>query len=285
MKDWRAWAVFTTVIVAYAVTLIVAIVFKDQLQQKWIDTLVGFYTSWSTSVLFFTLVGIAALIYSTPSQPDTISFSERVRSFYGSLAPTVLRDYARDQMKKFGGFNKSLDRELEITEYNSNLEAYKIECRSIFFIKNIFLDVEYEDDPTLRILVDKFQNPPTPMGQMHWIYLNQQNVLGGGVQDIPEEGFSRPLAIKIQPDSEMEYKYKYWVWHKIDTESNQRPKRVTVESRTKIRNSMASGIVPVRLLDETRTVEIGPGQEYVFPPIRNATPNDLIFRFELGRPG
>lgn len=282
-KDWRAWAVVFAVVLAYAIAVAVGIGLDRHLHDQQINVWISFYSSWVASLLFFTIVGIAALVYSAPLQPDTTAFDERVRMFYGNLAPRMLREYAREHLKKLCGYNQSAERELEVQRYDNQLDAYCVEARSLFMVRNFLPDVPYHDRARLNIFVDTFSRPPVPMGRMQWIYVDGRNVLGGG-QDISASGFSEDVDFEIPPDSEIKYEYKYWVWHKVGEENNQRPKRVTVLSKTKIRNSMPSGIIPITLPDSGKVIEIAPGEEYIFSAVPDATPNDLIFRFVLGAP-
>lgn len=284
LRDGRTWFLIGALALAYVISVILGYSLQDELAADRGMVWRNFYASWVQDVIFFTIVGVAVIAYTEPLRAESATFDERIQAFYGRRAPRPLRDYAKVQLTRYGGYAPHAERTMVIKDFDPERDAYKIEVRSKFFIRNLF-DVEYVDEPPLQILPDSFDDPPSPFGEVEWITVGGQEQIGEGPQMIDHErGFYRKVNIRIPKGGAVEYEYRYWLWMKAGEKNSQRPQRVVELFNTKIRN--ATGHVTVKMEVENGDipdVELKPGESYQFKPVHDATPQDTLFVFCIAK--
>lgn len=285
LRDWRYRGVILAVAIAYGVTIWLGYGLSESLVENREVVWLSFYASWVQDIIFFSLVGIAVIAYTAPYRADSSTFDERVMAFYGTNSPKLLRDYAKDELQRFGGYSPSGERTWTIKEFDAACQGFKVEMYVKQVIKNIF-DVDYSDAPETSVIPDKFDNPPSPLGEIEWIAVNDQGQLPSGREEIlPDKGWRRRINLNIPAHGEITLEAKQWLWIKAGEECGFKPNRVVEKFDMVIRNSMNNQSVIITIADEDGgAVTIAAGQNRRLLPVQNVTPNDRIFVVILDPP-
>ncbi|UTW53321.1 hypothetical protein KFF05_08250 [bacterium SCSIO 12827] len=280
LKDSRVLLVVGAVVVAYAASGIGGYFYSDLLHVNADAIVVAVYASWVQDVLFFSLVGIAVLAFTAPFRPDIATFDERIIAFYGSRSPKPLRDYAKEELKRYGGYSPYAERSWTISDYREDINAFKISANVKYNVKNIF-DVEYYDNPKMSVRPDKFDIDVGVVGEVEWISVNDVGQLANGREAIDSErGWNGSIDLRIPPNGDVLLDCQYWIWAGAGVECGFTPQRVVEHFDMVVRNSTDG--VPIKLgLTGGKIVDIRPGEVYKMAPEENATPNDRIFVLSL----
>ncbi|HEX9808871.1 MAG TPA: hypothetical protein VGC25_04620 [Alphaproteobacteria bacterium] len=242
---------------------------------------IAFYASWVQDIVFFSIVGIAVMIYTAPFSADSATFDERVIAFYGTSAPAALRDYAKHELRRFGGFATEGRRTWEIREYRKDIDAFRIEVEIKYEIKNL-LDVEYLDKGNVEIRPDEFEKPPNLLGEVQIIAINGASKLQAGPEPIPKGGYSKPIETSIGPYGTGSYLAKYWIWGKRGEECGFTPRRVTENFTMEVFNVMNDCAVKLMIGDHgDDEIILQPGTMEALSPVSGATPRTRIFVMTL----
>ena len=285
LRDWRYKFVLLAIVIAYGATFVFGFWLEDLLAVNRDMIRLSFYASWVQDIVFFTLVGLAVIAYTAPFRADSSTFDERVMAFYGTNSPKSLRDYAKEELQRFGGYSPSAERTWVIKEFDADRRAYKVEMYVKQVIKNIF-DVEYTDAPKTGVEPDKFDDPPSPLGEIEWVAINDHGQLPSGREEIlPDVGWSRRISLNIPAHSEITFEAKHWIWVKAGVESGFRPNRVVEKFDMIIRNTMDNESVKLIISSQDEgDVTLAAGGNHRMLPVQNVTPKDRIFVVRLDPP-
>lgn len=285
MRDRQFRLVLIAILIAYGATVGLGFWLKELLFVNKDMVWLSFYASWVQDIIFFSLVGVAVVAYTAPFRADSATFDERIMAFYGRNSPKPLREYAKGELTRYGGYAPTAERVWTIKEYDSEIEAYKVEVEVRYLIKNL-LDVDYFDNPPVRVIPDTFEDPPAPLGEVEWVAIGQVGQLPDGREEIKHgEEWTRTFNLNIEPHGEKAFEAKYWLWIKAGIESGSIPNRVVEKFDMKIINATTDVIVKMKIVNGGSAQEtLAPGEIYKFFQVQDATPNDRIFVVQLDPP-
>ncbi len=278
------WTIYVLIslVVTYAVSIWLGFYISDELTNQKESVWVGFYASWVQDVIFFSIVGVAVFLHSIPYSADNATFDERIIAFYGNNTPKSLRDYAKSEFVRYGGYTVKAKRRIVIFEYDDVRDAFRIEYETTQEIKNLF-DIQYEDSPVNQIIPAKgFDDPPEPFGVVSYINLGGKNVIPEGTnRNIPSDGSAWKLKVplSISPNGSTTFENRYWVWVKAAEQHNYTPNRVVAEFDLTIQNTISDKKVIVKT--EKNDLLLGPGDILSLETEVDVTPHNEIFRFSL----
>ncbi len=287
LRDWRIWFLAAALLLTYVYTICIWVRTYDSVGGDNIAFWTGFYSSWMQDVAFFSIVGLAVLIFTAPFRPDRAHFDQRIQAFYGTGAPHTLREYAKNQLTRYAGYSPVATRKFTVLEYSKDYSAYKVEVENSFDIVNLFKDVHYKDDPWVRIGPDSFIgcSAPDPVGEVQWISLGDIEQLTCPVAITLDGGFKQQIEFKIGPGERLQYQYRYWMWMRTEIDHQMQPQRVVEKFDFAIRSLMSEqGKIGIQPKGENNTSILNPGEVYRFPTARNATPEGAIFQFRFANP-
>lgn len=282
LRNPRSWFIIGAIVVVYVTAGVLGLVLKEILTQGTDNVLLSFYSAWVEDIIFFTIIGIAVMAYTEPFRPDSAAFHERIRAFYGTRAPRALQEYAKEELKRYGGYCPSALRVMTITEYNEALNSFKVEVYGKFIIRNLFEDTDYHDKTLIQVTPDFYDDPPRPMGHILWITVDDDDKLATGVREILyPDGYNTKVDIDIAQNGEVEYEFQYWMWHKLGELNTHNPQRVVQDYKMKVRNLLSDMVVQIEYDATKESLEIGPGKTHLFDRIENATPREAVFKFRF----
>jgi hypothetical protein len=150
---------------AFLVSIIVTYIFakivhKENPPAFWF----GFYQSWTASLVFFSILGIAGTLVSL-YRPEKDEFGNRVKILFGGRQDESV-DFIIDAIRKIGYYSEAVERSYEIREYDKTNNAYKIKVTHKSITRDYYDDLAARDKAIWTLTPDPFPNPIDPVGQL-----------------------------------------------------------------------------------------------------------------------
>lgn len=285
IRGWRVLVVIGFFALGWVITFIVFWIFRETIDQPslWHEI----FVAWTGELLFFTIVGLAVTIVSLerPRDPRTENWRDRVRNLFGlSTVPECVAEFHRQSIEQIARYATNVRREIIIEEYDSTVDAYRVNIKQDFIIRNALHDTELTEKLPFRVEPDNIAlGPDRYLGRVFSV------VIGGSEKiqtftPIPAQGFSTDFMIPLRPGAEVAITVRYEVWMKANVPQRQRSVRF-VESMEIVFVSHVVHNVEVNVTGDGRgPLTLLPNQP--FPPyIYNATePRSLIIEYSFRPP-
>ena len=237
----------------------------------------GFYSSWVSNVIFFTLVGVAVAVVSL-RLPHSESFPNRLAIlFSGASGPAV--DSLSDKVRSLGFIYSSILREIFIEEYSKKYDAYRCYVKIESSMANLFGDVDATDKMRFNITPDKFpgRNKPNPLGNLVSIYVDDKEEILAEKREIEEDGIDLEQEFTVGSDDRT-FTLEYWIWIKVGEPMIYRPSRFCKEANCEIVNRLENHAGPLKLSygENDKEEEISYGKRIALDTSYNLSPGDRV---------
>ncbi|HTW52774.1 MAG TPA: hypothetical protein VME45_12875 [Stellaceae bacterium] len=292
--DYRILVVFIAIAVAVLITLVFAHLRVDEKSTTFWH---GFYESWTASIVFFAILGVAGTIVSL-YRPEKDAFEAKVRILCGGAMGSEV-DYIRENITKIGYFAESVVRTYTIVDWDPGRRAYEIEV-SHHSVNRNFFDDDASDTGRFALTPDPLGDPPLdPVGRLIEVNVDGKQVFGA--EDIPLAGIDQKWPVPLRKGGRVQVLVRHRAWYGVTVTHRFRPARfaktVTVKLRSELptvkpmfsatvyqrevvdfrRNEAGAKVLHQKALDPSITYEH-------IPSARNCLPNQPAFEFELKPP-
>jgi hypothetical protein len=280
--DNRTRIIALSLVISYVMTAAFAVkASSKEASSYW----ASFYPSWTSSIIFFTVVGFAAAIASL-HRPEKDHYATRVRILAsGKTGPAI--DYIAGKLQEIGFYSPETIKEYIFEEYREDISAYKVRQITTTYLKNIYDDVSSRDKAMLSITPDEFTNPPNPLGQLVRVTVDTEQKLA-----VPENitgPYKYGKDIQIATGKGTVVEIEHWTWMKVGEPNELTLRRFTENLKVTLINKIEMGSYLPRIGyhkdDRLQEVHLSYGVTQSIMEKINAAPGVEIPMFHLRSPG
>lgn len=234
-------------ILAVGAGLAIAVVVLVVLGFAWSGSAFGsgwkqaFYQDLLTSVCFFGLLGVAAVVQQAYSARGDI-LSKRVEYLFAtrsSVSPPLVK-YVERLVRRNALYSSDTENLVEILDYNEGYKAYRVSMRKSFKLHNVFGDLPQDEQIRLNFAPDLVSTVVDPVAELTLI----QTIQGGQVTNHLDEpqaipavaGLRRDIHISLRPGEVVTVEHEHWTWATNVGNSGFGLSRFSEHTRVKIRN-------------------------------------------------
>jgi hypothetical protein len=207
LMDFRVAAVLAGLLLSYVLTFYFArLATHENPPVFWM----GFYQSWVSGLLFFTVVGLVVGLV-TLYRPEKDVFAARVKILVGGKSGSAV-DYIAGELRRIGYVAQRTDRIITIEEYDAARRAFKLRVKQRSIVRNIYHDVATEATGGIKVTPDAFNPPLIDTGQLVSFRVNKINQPGVPAP-FGQHGLSRDWTVSIPAGGAGEIEYEHWMWY------------------------------------------------------------------------
>jgi hypothetical protein len=254
----------------------------------------SFYIDLLTSVTFFGLVGLAAFVQQI-NAPRGDTLRKRVEYLFATRnfsAPLI--DYIEKLVKTSAMYSANTNHTVEVLEYRTDLKAYRIAIHNAIELRNMFGDWNQDEVIPFNFAPDMISDELDQLGAIVSLRIEnggQTDELLTGPLDIPADGVSIKVPIRLKPEGEATVHSEHWSWCTNVGNSGFSIKRFSEQTQVIVRNKSNVTVRVYRpditneiheltfgqeviLWDETRVPERERLEIYWSPPLEYPEPGD-----------
>jgi hypothetical protein len=269
---------------AFLVSIIITAIFaKIAHNENPVAFWYGFYQSWTASLVFFSILGVAGTLVSL-YRPEKDEFGNRVRILFGGRQDESV-EFITDAIRRIGYYSETVERLYEIQEYNKANDAYKIKVTHKSVTRNYYDDLAAKDKATWKLTPDPFPNPIDPVGHLLSFKVNGNHRISSPLP-IPPTGLEYEEDIDIPKGGTATLESLVECWFSAVEQHEFAPARFAKRLSVSF---VYYGAEPPALVMSTPSGGGGPiqlrnAQPLALDPMVNCHPNDTVLSFKLNPP-
>jgi hypothetical protein len=231
-------AVAAGIAIAIAVLVVLGLLWSDEaFGRGWRQ---AFYQGLLTSVCFFGLVGVAALVQQVHASRGDI-LRKRVEYLFAtrhSVSPPLV-DYVESLVKRNALYSSDTVNLVEILEYDEDLKAYRVSMDKRFVLHNVFGDLEQNERIPLNFAPDLVADSVNPLAELTLLETTHDGHVTRRLsqpQGIPAEGLRHEFDISLRPGEVVTVEHEHWTWASNVGNSGFGLRRFSERTRVIVRN-------------------------------------------------